>query len=233
MNTIAASRTLPEFVSAIQARYRHVTPGQRGHNSLGFNSDELKTAVDVSYYGCSFTHGEGVESNQRWTDIIDQRMGYSANNFGISGSCIQDILQVFAATTRFVRMRRAVFLLPDYARTTLAVDQDVAGDFKYINIYPADTTDTTSSDKLIRSWLSWPDAYYADCAKTWIDLIDYIADINGIEARYSSWSPEVFELLPRARSTGQCIPNDRLGSDRVHPGPEFHRRLAEEFIAIL
>lgn len=231
MKGIVASTTLDEFVSEIVLRYKHVTPGKNYHNSLGFNSDELRLDADVCYYGCSFTHGVGVESYQRWTDIVDYKQGYLANNFGIPGACIDDILSVFVTTTKFVKMKRALFLLPDYARQTLPYDYDQFGNPKFANLYPE--LDNTAPADIIKIWFSLPDLYYADRAQSAINLITYIADINNIELYFSSWSLEVFDLLPHDKRTKNWHKNDKLGTDNSHPGPDYHDRLAQEFIKLL
>jgi hypothetical protein len=225
MKGIVAAVDLDEFVSEITKRYKVITPGINQHNSLGFNSDELRTVADACYYGCSFTHGHGVESNQRWTDIIDLDQGYLSNNFGISGACIDDIVAVFIATTKFVDMKRAFFLLPDYTRHTIRVNKD-----QYINIFP---NSSYNDGPAARAWFSLPEHYYADRAQSSINLIEYVAKLNNIEIYCSAWTQEVFDLLPVNQRTNQWYPSDRQGTDRIHPGPNWHRLVAQQFINIL
>ena len=223
MKGIVAANTLDEFVSELVVRYIHITPGKNTHNSLGFNSDPLKSHCDISYYGCSFTHGNGVENNQRWTDIIDLEKRYQSNNFGISGCSIDDILSIFVATTKFVKMKKALFLLPDYVRQTIKEQND-----QFINIFPNDNTITSQ-----HPWFLLPEFYYSDRAQTAINLISYIANINNIEVYFSSWSPEVFELLPVDKRTKNYHKTDYMGTDKLHPGPAIHRNIANEFMELL
>lgn len=227
MKGIVAANTLDEFVSEIVARYKYITPDQNGHNALGFNSDPIRTEADICYYGCSITHGHGVDSNQRWTDIIDSKKGYLSNNFGISGACIDDILSVFVATTKFVKIKKALFLLPDYVRQTIRVEPDDQYDPRYINIFP------NLVNLANHPWLALPELYYADRAQSSINLITYIAKINNIDVYFSSWTSEVFELLPADKKTKTWHKNDQLGTDNRHPGPKFHSDVADQFIELL
>lgn len=230
MTGIVASTSLAELVSELMLRYESVSTNEPLHNSMGFNSDEFKLNVDVCYYGCSFTYGEGVDRNQRWTDVIDYKQGYSSNNFGIRGVCIDDILSIFVATTKFIKMKKALFLFPDCARQTFPIYLHELKKSKFINIYPGYPTFYTD---IAKTWFSLPDLFYEDKTQSAINLITHIANLNNIDLYFSSWSPTVFKLLPQDKRIKNYVPNDNLGSDGAHPGSEYHNQLAQKFIDLL
>jgi hypothetical protein len=55
-------------------------------NQQGFRSLELDPAQDhICVFGCSMTFGVGINSQQRYGDMLAQDLGISCYNFGVSG----------------------------------------------------------------------------------------------------------------------------------------------------
>lgn len=54
-------------------------------NSEGFRNSEFKKHGAL-FLGCSFTLGEGVTVDDRWSNIVSKELGIHENNLGISGS---------------------------------------------------------------------------------------------------------------------------------------------------
>ena len=212
--------------------YINARPTQHEHNSYNFRSGDLVTTADVCYYGCSFTYGVGVELNSRWTNQIDSTMGLSSNNFGVEAIGIDEILNIFTITSRFVKMKRAVFLLPAASRQTIAVPNNM-----YINALPM-------FDRLVRSptakhyssiWHQLPTEYFIDRAINSIQLIVRLAELQNISCIFATWDHEVFDILPATKvpEVFLNLAGATMGSDGLHPGPDWHTHVAQSIMKLL
>ena len=233
-NNILSINSLDNLRQALIDRFKYINgrSTQHEHNSYNFRSGDLVTTADVCYYGCSFTYGVGVELNSRWTNQIDRARGYSSNNFGVEAIGIDEILNIFTITSRFVDMKRAVFLLPAASRQTIAVPNNM-----YINALPM-------HDQLIQSpvakhyasiWYQLPNEYFIDRAISSIQLIVRLAELQNISCIFATWDNEVFDILPAVKVpevVGQKKEDPR-GSDGLHPGVVWHTRLAQEVMKLL
>jgi len=228
MQGLLGAKSLSEFKDELGQRFSFLKKIQNtpDHNIFGFRSAEINTDVDVCYYGCSFTYGEGESVDNRWTNLVDSSKHFTSNNFGICGLGTDEILSVFAATSQFIKMKKAVFLLPAPYRLTIP-DDFAPG--SYINLFPK---------RLIldrnRKFFRLPDSYYLDRAKSSINLISYIAKLQGIEIYFSSWDEEVFELLPE-KKTDYCYNKHDPTTKREdgHPNIAGHIEIAKLFTNII
>ncbi len=130
--SILASHTLEEFKSAVNRKHWnlfHTAPIPDEYkskisyipNSFGFRDTDMIADVDICYYGCSITYGVGVPLESRYTNLIDNELNYASNNFAVGGSSLEDAAHLFITTSKFVKMKTAFFLLPDYLRTTFPI----------------------------------------------------------------------------------------------------------------
>ena len=234
-NNILSINSLDNLCQALIDRFRYIngwSATQHEHNSYNFRSGDLVTTADVCYYGCSFTYGIGVELNSRWTNQIDRAMGYSSNNFGVEAIGIDEILNIFTITSRFVNMKRAVFLLPAASRQTIAVPNNM-----YINALPmADQSIQSPEAKHYSSiWYQLPNEYFIDRAISSIQLIVRLAELQNISCIFATWDNEVFDILPAVK-VPEVFTTEVFaakGSDGLHPGVVYHTHLAQEVIKLL
>jgi hypothetical protein len=172
---------------------------------------------------CSYTYGQGIRISDRYDKFIDQHLKYKSNNFGISGIGIDEILSVFATTSRFIKMKKAIFLLPSCYR------QYING----YNIFPNSVLDGNPGKKYADIWYRLPSEYFIDRATTSIQIILRLAELQNIQCILTSYRSETVNLLPYNSLPEPIIESDKLGSDKHHPGPDWHKSLAEQFINIL
>lgn len=233
-NNILSINSLDNLGQALIDRFRYINgqSTQHEHNSYNFRSGDLVTTADVCYYGCSFTYGVGVDLSSRWTNQIDRVMGYSSNNFGVEAIGIDEILNIFTITSRFVNMKRAVFLLPAASRQTIAVPNNM-----YINALPmADQSIDRSPEDIHYSsiWYQLPNEYFIDRAISSIQLIVRLAELQNISCIFATWDNEVFDILPAVKVPEVFTSNGAAkGSDGLHPGVVYHTHLAQEVIKLL
>lgn len=198
-------------------------------NDCYFRDGPINDQVDTCYYGCSITTGIGVPVEKRWSALLDNHYSWKSNNFAIPGMSPEDCFYMFAQTTKLVSMKRAVFFLPDPNRQTIAEYRDndeveyflLTSNFDHYN---KNTTVYTTAEHMFRL----PEFYFIDRARTAINLIKYIGNLNNIQVIITSWNKRVFKLLKFINEV-DFVPVDYLGRDKRHPGMEFHRQVAEQF----
>jgi hypothetical protein len=214
-------------------------------NELGFYSGPLLTDADICYYGCSFTTAVGVSRKSRWSTLVDAEFGYQSNNFAMTGVSIEEILRCFAASTKFVRMKTAVFLLPDMHRYTMPVVTSNDHTVNYCNLFTNYQNSSyydvlpklkTAYQTICKTYYELPDEYFIDRFKNTIQMICYIARLHGIKIYLASWdfSDERVKIL--AATNEHIIPSilfDRKGRDGLHPGISAHRQFADDVISAI
>ena len=231
MKSLITSTTIGEFSNELHRRFCWMVPYATGeHNSLGFRDHELIINADICYYGCSFTYGESVDISERWTARLDSKTNMPSNNFGMIGASIDDILAIFVATTNFVRMKKALFLLPSPSRQTMLFSHD-----KFKKISPEyDTTlqEDPEGRYAANAWFRLPHEYHLDRANTAINLISYIANLNNIVPYFSSWDIETYKLLTHNVTRQRCH-SDSNAADGRHPSASSHLKFSQQFFEIL
>jgi hypothetical protein len=216
---IVGSNTLDEL--AIELRERYPTIESTDINSHGFRDKEILTDCDTCFYGCSVTYGYGVDINERYTSLID----VPSNNFSLCGIGIDEMLLLFMATSKFVTMKRAVFMFPSINRYTVNLED------RYYNIFP-NYHKTNPGHKLIKEFgdvfYQLPESYFIDKFKNQLATIIYISQLKNIELCFSSWVPKVYDMLPdNVTKIGPMI-NDKLASDNLHPSRLAHKDIASK-----
>jgi hypothetical protein len=57
-------------------------------NSHGYRGSEIDATGDYFMsVGCSFTFGTAIQTEQRYTDIVAEKIGLKSYNFGVQGGC--------------------------------------------------------------------------------------------------------------------------------------------------
>jgi hypothetical protein len=196
------------------------------------------------------THGDGVPVEYRWGQQLDQTLGTTSNNFAIGGSGVEDAAIMFLATSRLVRMKRAVFFFPDFYRKTVCIHPEGSmKDSKYFGLY-TNVNLTTGNEFLHKDCVDIAreayDAQYRlnvlqlmDTCRSHIQTILYVAQLRGIEVVLGTWNDPVAQVL---RSMGQQDSTLKIaqwspmideGRDGHHPGILTHARWAEEFAKVI
>lgn len=214
-------------------------------NSFGFRGNEVSTDVDVCYYGCSTTYGQGVPDDAIFTSVVDKNMNFTSNNFGLRGAGDNEIFNVFVSTTKFIKMKRAVFVFPELDRITLPIRKKSGIEFmnlynNYYELFDRDHPLFLAGE----SFYKMPDEYFIDRFKYNIQQIMYIADLVGIEEVYiSSWSTAVNRFLTKIQQKKfKTIPSFQRsinlekkdsGRDLIHPGINWHEQFANDIMKAL
>jgi hypothetical protein len=194
------------------------------------------------------TYGEGVPFEGMWTHQLDQLMGTTSNNFGIGGSSVEESMLMFLATSRLVKMKRAVFLFPDYHRKTVCVSRpNNIRDCIYWNLLGVENwRNRPDLNPYLRNLRDAHDAHFRnpgvfhmDAFRTIIQTILYVAELRGIEVVLGTWNQYAAQMLRHMKDTDPSLkvskwtPMIDVGRDDRHPGIVTHAAWAEEFAKVI
>ena len=217
-------------------------------NRLGFRDlHEPLDQVDHCYYGCSMTYGEGVPNAGVWTSQLDKILGTSSNNFGIGGTSVEECMLMFLTTSRLVKMKRAVFLFPDFHRKTMCVSAvNNQRDCIYVPFLGTYKEDKPHLDRYNRNIRDARDTYYRlpgvhmmDSFRTVVQHILYVAELRGIEIVMGTWNAQTAQVLNHMKKSNPSlkiadwIPIVDEGRDQHHPGIVTQANWAKEFAKVI
>ena len=220
------------------------------HNSLGFRDKEPLLDVGTCYYGCSQTYAQGVPVAGRYGQQLDKIMGDTSNNFAMCGTGIDDTLQLFMATSNFIRMKRAVFNFPDISRFTAPfMDDNNKGDVRYYSLMftqqyrsiPLYKNHRNTIDKVYDTHHRLPLECLNDRMRNTVQMIAYIGALKGIDIIMTSWTQHAYEALmvfnkyPNTtwRLAPWVSPKIDIGRDGMHFGAYTHKAIAESLAQVV
>ena len=197
-------------------------------NNMGMRqAHEIAQEVDCCFYGCSVTWGAGVPDSAVWVNQLARSLGWSYNNFAITALGQEECVNLFMVTSRMIKMRTAIFMLPDRARITQAFSQD--SQLKFRCIAGAVDKQYDEFKQFHKDYISLPDEYFYDRVLRNLEIIATLAELQGIRVFVSTWTgilPNVHNLnLVKVAHAGD---NGRA-RDKGHPGCEWHKDTAQRF----
>ena len=189
--------------------------------------DLNSTKLNVGFFGCSFTFGEGVKSEDTFAQIVSKECNLQPFNFGISGSSVHRTAKIFSAVTNLIDLDYAVFTLPQWHRQ-LYIDQEG----NTINLIPG--WSHQNHEALNNKLVEIDEEYHIVQAVSFITWIYDIAKLRNIKLIFSSWDHPLNSLckVMYPDITIDPFPNidDKQARDKLHPGPLSHKAHAEQII---
>jgi hypothetical protein len=189
--------------------------------------DLNSTKLNVGFFGCSFTFGEGVKSEDTFAQIVSKECNLQLFNFGISGSSVHRTAKIFSAVTNLIDLEYAVFTLPQWHRQ-LYIDQEG----NTINLIPG--WSHQNHEALNNKLIEIDEEYHIVQAVSFITWIYDIAKLRNIKLIFSSWDHPLNSLckVMYPDITIDPFPNidDKQARDKLHPGPLSHKAHAEQII---
>jgi hypothetical protein len=262
---LLAADSWPSLAREIAIRYPQVSPGTEQlqvnpnevidnrdpfgykHNSLGFRDHEPLDHVDTCYYGCSQTYALGVNQSSRFGEQLDQLLAGTSNNFGILGISGEELVYLFMATSRLVKMRQAVFLFPDVPRQVLPFvsgSQARYNTLMYNRNFEKDPDCAPYLDEMNAAYNAFhrlPAEFFYDRLRNQVQTLDYLGQLMNIKIVITSWSTYTYSaLIPINASTGSrwllpshVDPAQDLARDSMHSGPQTHLKWAQAIYEVL
>jgi hypothetical protein len=88
------------------------------YNSLGYLSDEFekRSSCNIMCVGCSWTFGDGVSNQERWTSIVAKKLGATEWNFGSSGSSNDYLARICLSATDHLKPDWVLLLFTRHVR---------------------------------------------------------------------------------------------------------------------
>lgn len=186
-------------------------------NSHGFRTAEFDRDFDAACFGCSFTMGTGVHSQDTWPEQLSALTGMSVANLGHAGSSNDTVFRVAEHYLKFLRPRYAVWLQTDRHRVELLDDAVPMS----LNIMAGDTQNPCANDYFIKTWFATDENQTLNLKKNTL-AFKYICNTMGIEPI----------VLDRSLIATQKFPNNDA-RDLMHPGRAVYKTLARRVESII
>jgi hypothetical protein len=183
--------------------------------------------LKVGFFGCSFTFGMGIKSEDTFVQIAANECNLQPFNFGIGGSSIHRSAKIFSTVTNLINLDYAVFTLPPWHRQ-LHIDQTG----HTINMIPG--LSHVNYRNLNKKLVEIDEEYHMVQAISFITWIYDIAKLKNIKLILSSWDSCVNSLcqVMYPQNTIDKFPtiDAKASRDQSHPGPTSQAAHATQII---
>lgn len=197
-------------------------------NKYGFRCPVVDRA-DIGAFGCSFTFGQSMPENRLWHKLLADKLGATSLNFGVPGRGIETIVDIFCIVSKWIRFKKAIFLLPPSTRFQICLSDENKIEFVDCSPY----TNTELSNNILTTI---PESHRLHVIKKSLYLAEYIAHSRHIEIYFGSWHSEIQTLLEQMKfSQAKVLPawTDSLidrARDMEHPGPLAHENWVNKLV---
>ena len=179
-------------------------------NSHGFRTAEFDRNFDLVCFGCSFTMGTGIYSQDTWPSQLADITGLQVANLGHAGSSNDTVFRFANHYLKFLKPKYAVWLQTDRHRIEL-LDESVP---MSLNILAGDTKNPCAGDFFVKTWFSNDVNQRLNLEK------------NTLAFQYLCQSLDITPIiLPRETIVTKPFPQGDA-RDLIHPGPEEYKKLA-------
>jgi len=120
------------------------------YNAHGFRSAEFDQAFDIACFGCSFTMGTGIYTEETWPNQLASQTGLTVANLGHAGSSNDTAFRFANHYLKWLKPRVAIWLQTDRHRVELLDDAIPMS----LNIMAGDTSNPCARDRFIKTWFS-------------------------------------------------------------------------------
>ena len=231
-----------DFYSIDDLKYAHEWPHEPFTyviNQHGFRFEEIPTETDLAVFGCSFTFGLGLPNEMLWHNILAKELNLSCLNFGMCGSSIKSIIDVFLIVSKHIKIKKAIFLLPSIERSQIAKTHPLQDRVDYLTAMPNQQSHLCNSYSIdtVKYFKYMPEEELQKDAKESIYLSQYVAQHRGIDAYYASWDPNTTVLIKAIEfNNGVLLPDwwtpvelsDDKARDKMHPGHGHNKYWADK-----
>lgn len=185
------------------------------------------TKPKIGFFGCSFTFGEGVKSEDTFVQKVAKETNLEPFNFGAGGASIQRIARTFSAATNLIDLEYAVITFPAWHRQLFTNAEGHS-----INLIPGWPHD--GFEDILDKLADLPEDYYVVQAVSFVNWIYDVAKSKNIKLILSSWDHPMNDIcrVMYPENTIMPFPNidDKKARDKMHPGPLSHNSHALQII---
>lgn len=201
-------------------------------NDIGFRDIYPSTADKniMGFFGCSFTFGEGLPSEDNFPYIVSQHFNKSCLNLGMPGASCKRIAKIFNAATEIWEIETAVVTLPNWARFHYVMSDGLISSIALPHYHGIPESEKVRKVLLKR----FSDQHIFSMIEDDVNQILLIAKQKNINIVFGAWTDETRQLIENATSYVpiQYLYNYKIESarDNCHPGPISASKYASKLI---
>lgn len=198
----------PAARTMLQSHGWHV-PGciEYQFNAHGFRDQPFDSRPCGIAFGCSFTQGIGVPESCSWPALLSRRLGLHIWNLGIGGCALDTIFRISEYYIQLLNPRFITLLCPPPWRLEYAKDDDL------FEVLLPNTLQAENAGEFIASWFAYDINNRLNQKKNLLALT-YIGHQKNI---------------PLHVLDTQHHGNDQQARDLLHPGRDYHHKIAQLF----
>lgn len=198
-------------------------------NSDGFRNKEFINSNNAVFLGCSFTLGEAIPVDLRWSKILSQKLNVEENNLAVTGASGDTCYRLANYWIEKLNPKYVFVLYPfrhrreEFKNDTVYSLYPNADAKKVSKIVTTDALDMPPHDEEIfeyhnKIWLSSPDNILINYTKN-LAAIENICNKNNTKLFVISFEDILNNVFSFPR-----------GRDQMHPGIEAHKYIANLFL---
>lgn len=219
------------------------TFNEHGYRSPSFTE---KSRFNILSLGCSWTMGVGVQEQQAWPYVVSEKFKdsklFNYSMYGVSVSFVAK--NFYKIISSGIVPDMCLLMWPGFSRRDYINKE---GQFRKIGGFrKAHTTDPV--------WRNHPeDLLYLELQNDYQDILNFWEAYKFVEVTSKLFNVPVFHTIAGYyyeifnqhqdllnfidRKTffhpTECFRNDNKGRDQQHPGPEWHRNFAHNFLKFI
>jgi hypothetical protein len=183
-----------------------------GFRSINEENYYLDDDNDIWCFGCSFTAGIGVSRQNCWPAIVEKSTNRPVKNFGVPGAGPRNAWRLIRAWYESVDVKpKHIFVFGFFpGRDEVPLEDEKTGNMFY-----------EQTQRKVKTYDN------IDTEKMYKDVISKIKKYNNVT--YLNIRHEVDDAIEHGYlDMGRDMPED--SSVYGHPGPIFHKKIADKFI---
>lgn len=199
-------------------------------NSNGFRSDEFVNN-NFLFFGCSFTLGEGVSVNDRWTKIVSEKLEMIENNLGVNGGSGDTCFRLINYWVPKLTPKHVFILYPFKHRREEFKNDKVYQLFPIPNLAEFEFIKSKNNDETFKQ--NFDQELFSHHIDSWLSSnenieLNYIKNVLSIENICQKYNSKL-TIICVDDITDKLKTMD-LARDLAHPGIEAHKYIANLFL---
>ena len=216
-------------------------------SSLGFRGQDLIDDIELAAFGCSYTFGQGLPEHRVWHKLLSEKYNLRSYNFGQPGASIKSIVDMFLILSNNLKIKKAVFLFPNYMRQLIAAKNNSGKEIKLLPLMPNYKGKFSAANFELQHDMFFkyvPDVELIKRMKDDLYHLEFMAKYKNIKVYISSWDRPTYDLmklmqfdhialLPEWTAPDDLNGKSDLARDMLHPGINHHKYWADQIEGIV
>jgi hypothetical protein len=190
-------------------------------NQYGFRADQFTNGVNDSivFLGCSHTVGIGVDLESTWAYKVASSLGLRRYNLGVGASSADTCFRLAHHWIPRLKPKYVIMLTPSHTRIEMVLEKYL------VNFMP------TMSTYIEKEYMGMLEGFY----NGWLahpanGEMNRLKNVMGVRTICNSLGGIPIIEIPSEETWYGELWRETLGRDLMHPGREWHERVAQTFI---